>query len=87
MYPVDLMKVCSARLMYAMCLLTINALQTRLQILNPSPTALYSGLSNAMVTITRVEGFRSLWKGLSSVVLGAGQCGIFRSSNAIIISC
>ncbi|KAJ9666429.1 Fe(2+) transporter [Coniosporium apollinis] len=50
----------------------VDLLKTRMQIINPSPTALYSGLSNAMVTITRVEGFRTLWKGLSSVVLGAG---------------
>jgi hypothetical protein len=33
---------------------------------------MYSGISNAMVTISRVEGFRTLWKGLSSVVMGAG---------------
>jgi hypothetical protein len=26
-----------------------------------------------MVTISRVEGFRTLWKGLSSVVMGAGR--------------
>jgi hypothetical protein len=25
-----------------------------------------------MFTITKVEGFRSLWRGLSSVVVGAG---------------
>jgi hypothetical protein len=34
---------------------------------------MYSGISNAMVTISRVEGFRTLWKGLSSVVMGAGR--------------
>lgn len=43
-----------------------------MQIVNPSPAAVYTGISNAMVTISRVEGFRSLWRGLSSVVLGAG---------------
>jgi transmembrane carrier protein len=43
-----------------------------MQVVNPSPTAVYSGISNAMVTITRVEGFRTLWRGLSSVVVGAG---------------
>ncbi|KAF2459566.1 mitochondrial carrier domain-containing protein [Lineolata rhizophorae] len=50
----------------------IDLLKTRMQIVNPSPTAVYSGLSNAMVTISRAEGFRTLWRGLSSVVLGAG---------------
>lgn len=33
---------------------------------------MYTGISNAMVTISRVEGFRTLWRGLSSVILGAG---------------
>jgi hypothetical protein len=43
-----------------------------MQVVSPSPTAVYTGISNAMVTISRVEGFRTLWRGLSSVVLGAG---------------
>jgi asparaginyl-tRNA synthetase len=43
-----------------------------MQIVNPSPTAMYTGISNAMVTISRVEGFRTLWRGLSSVIIGAG---------------
>jgi len=43
-----------------------------MQVVNPSPSAAYSGISNAMFTITKVEGFRSLWRGLSSVVVGAG---------------
>jgi hypothetical protein len=46
--------------------------KTRIQILNPSPGAMYSGISNAMVTISRVEGITTLWRGLSSVVMGAG---------------
>jgi hypothetical protein len=43
-----------------------------MQIVNPSPSAMYSGISNAMVTISRAEGFWSLWRGLSSVIMGAG---------------
>ncbi|KAF1956646.1 mitochondrial carrier [Byssothecium circinans] len=50
----------------------VDLLKTRMQLINPSPTAMYSGISNAMVTISRVEGFRTLWRGLSSVVVGAG---------------
>ncbi|KAF2444172.1 mitochondrial carrier [Karstenula rhodostoma CBS 690.94] len=50
----------------------IDLLKTRMQVVNPSPTAVYSGISNAMVTISRVEGFRTLWRGLSSVIVGAG---------------
>ncbi|KAH8727118.1 mitochondrial carrier domain-containing protein [Phaeosphaeriaceae sp. PMI808] len=50
----------------------VDLLKTRIQIINPAPGAMYSGISNAMVTISRVEGFRALWRGLSSVVMGAG---------------
>ncbi|KAK8182991.1 hypothetical protein BKA81DRAFT_325879 [Phyllosticta paracitricarpa] len=50
----------------------IDLLKTRMQVANPSPAAVYSGISNAMITITRLEGFRTLWRGVSSVVLGAG---------------
>jgi len=46
--------------------------QTRMQIINPSPGAIYTGISNAFSTIARVEGGRSLWRGVSSVVVGAG---------------
>lgn len=46
--------------------------QTRMQIVTTSPTAVYSGLSNAVITISRVEGVRSLWRGVSSVIVGAG---------------
>ncbi|KAG9192359.1 hypothetical protein G6011_11093 [Alternaria panax] len=50
----------------------VDLLKTRMQIVNPSPSAMYSGISNAMVTISRAEGFWSLWRGLSSVIMGAG---------------
>lgn len=43
-----------------------------MQVANPSPAAVYTGISNAMITITRLEGFRTLWRGVSSVVMGAG---------------
>lgn len=47
--------------------------QTRMQIVNPAPSAMYSGISNAMVTISRAEGLGTLWRGLSSVIMGAGR--------------
>ncbi|KAF2096531.1 mitochondrial carrier [Rhizodiscina lignyota] len=51
----------------------IDLLKTRMQIVNPNSTApMYTGISNAMVTIMRAEGFRNLWRGVSSVVMGAG---------------
>jgi hypothetical protein len=41
---------------------------------------MYSGISNAMVTISRVEGFTALWRGLSSVVMGAGGLTSYKAS-------
>ncbi|KAK5721597.1 Fe(2+) transporter [Elasticomyces elasticus] len=50
----------------------IDLLKTRMQVVNPTPAAIYSGLGNAIATISRVEGYLSLWRGLSSVIVGAG---------------
>ncbi|KAI1986907.1 Fe(2+) transporter [Ophidiomyces ophidiicola] len=50
----------------------VDLLKTRMQVLNPSAGGLYTGLSNAFTTISRVEGWRTLWKGVSSVIVGAG---------------
>ncbi|KAI9657284.1 MAG: asparaginyl-tRNA synthetase [Trizodia sp. TS-e1964] len=50
----------------------IDVIKTRMQILNPSPTAVYTSLSNAVARISSTEGIRSLWRGISSVALGAG---------------
>ncbi|MCJ1307777.1 Fe(2+) transporter [Agyrium rufum] len=50
----------------------IDLLKTRMQVINPSPGGIYTGLTNAVTTIARIEGFRSLWKGVPSVILGAG---------------
>ena len=43
-----------------------------MQIINPSAGGLYSGLSNAISTIYRIEGIRTLWRGVTSVIVGAG---------------
>ncbi|OQO01596.1 hypothetical protein B0A48_12632 [Cryoendolithus antarcticus] len=50
----------------------IDLLKTRMQVVNPTPAAIYTGLGNAIATISRVEGYMSLWRGLSSVIVGAG---------------
>jgi hypothetical protein len=47
--------------------------QTRMQVVNPTPAAIYTGIGNAISTISRAEGYMSLWRGVSSVVLGAGE--------------
>ncbi|WPG98040.1 Hypothetical protein R9X50_00082400 [Acrodontium crateriforme] len=50
----------------------IDLLKTRMQVVNPTPAAIYTGIGNAISTISRAEGYMSLWRGLSSVVVGAG---------------
>ncbi|KAJ5564553.1 mitochondrial carrier [Penicillium frequentans] len=50
----------------------VDLLKTRMQILHPSTGGLYTGLTNAVSTIYRIEGWRTLWKGVSSVIVGAG---------------
>ncbi|KAI9175752.1 Fe(2+) transporter [Blastocladiella emersonii ATCC 22665] len=50
----------------------VDAVKTRLQILSPTPQALYSGTMNAFAKISSTEGVRALWRGVSSVVVGAG---------------
>lgn len=46
--------------------------QTRMQILNPTPSAVYNGVIQGTFRIARGEGVLSLWRGMSSVVVGAG---------------
>lgn len=74
MYPVDMLKVRDSIRSCDPCWTRmLTAGQTRMQVINPGPAATYTNsIANALVTVSRVEGFRSLWKGLSSVVLGAG---------------
>ena len=43
-----------------------------MQILNPSTTPAYSGVLRSTLQIARGEGFFSLWRGMSSVIVGAG---------------
>lgn len=46
--------------------------QTRMQVVSASPSAVYTGVSHAMATISRLEGAKTLWRGVSSVIVGAG---------------
>lgn len=77
MYPVDLLKVSlylkSYRARQEDSDTDMNIQQTRLQVVNPTPAAIYTGIGNAISTISRAEGYMSLWRGLSSVVVGAGK--------------
>lgn len=46
--------------------------QTRMQVYTTQPQAIYSGVTNAFSTISAQEGARRLWRGVGSVILGAG---------------
>ena len=43
-----------------------------MQVFATSPVAVYSGVGNAFTRISSTEGMRALWRGVSSVILGAG---------------
>ena len=70
MYPVDMLKVFLYP--HGPCWLCAEVPQTRLQVLKPAEGGLYTGMHQAFWKIRRIEGFRSMWKGVSSVIVGAG---------------
>lgn len=43
-----------------------------MQVFATSPAAVYTGMGNAFSRISSTEGMRALWRGVSSVILGAG---------------
>jgi hypothetical protein len=43
-----------------------------MQVFATSPAAVYTGVGNAFTRISSTEGIRTLWRGVSSVILGAG---------------
>ncbi|KIM44989.1 hypothetical protein M413DRAFT_368034 [Hebeloma cylindrosporum] len=50
----------------------VDSIKTRMQVFATSPVAIYSGVGNAFSRISSTEGMRALWRGVSSVILGAG---------------
>ncbi|KAJ3005926.1 Fe(2+) transporter [Thoreauomyces humboldtii] len=50
----------------------LDSVKTRMQVLSPNPQAIYSGVVNALSRISTAEGSRALWRGVSSVIVGAG---------------
>lgn len=70
MYPVDMLKVgLGLRDLFQQ---KAHAPQTRLQILKPAQGGVYTSLGNAFWKIRSVEGGGRMWKGVSSVIIGAG---------------
>lgn len=43
-----------------------------MQVYSTQPAAIYSGMGEAFTRISTTEGTRRLWRGVNSVVLGAG---------------
>jgi solute carrier family 25 iron transporter 28/37 len=43
-----------------------------MQVFSASPAAVYSGIGNAFTRISSTEGARTLWRGVASVIAGAG---------------
>ncbi|KAF9221337.1 mitochondrial carrier [Gyrodon lividus] len=50
----------------------IDSIKTRMQVFATSPAAVYTGIGNAFTRISSTEGMRTLWRGVSSVIIGAG---------------
>lgn len=53
-----------------------------MQIINPAAGGLYTGLSHAISTIYRIEGLRTLWRGVTSVIIGAGVLNLVKSGKS-----
>jgi hypothetical protein len=51
---------------------TNNCAQTRMQIVSPSAGTVYKGMIQSTMRIASGEGILNLWRGMSSVVVGAG---------------
>lgn len=55
----------------------IDLLKTRMQVIGPNTSSsvatAYSGISQAIISIGKTEGLRNLWRGVGSVVIGAGE--------------
>ncbi|CAG8951643.1 hypothetical protein HYFRA_00005443 [Hymenoscyphus fraxineus] len=54
------------------CMYPMDNVKTRMQVLHKTPSAVYNGVISSLARIQTVEGTRALWRGMSSVVIGAG---------------
>ncbi|KAH8592375.1 mitochondrial carrier domain-containing protein [Bisporella sp. PMI_857] len=54
------------------CVYPVDAIKTRMQILTSGPSAGYNGILTGGYRMASKEGFSSLWRGVSSVAMGAG---------------
>ncbi|KAJ1659781.1 Fe(2+) transporter [Dispira simplex] len=49
-----------------------DSIKTRMQVIHTNPQAIYTGVMQAASHIGHTEGLRTLWRGVNSVILGAG---------------
>ena len=70
MFPVDSIKVSHNLRLDGWY--SSRQLQTRMQVFATSPAAVYTGIGNAFTRISSTEGMRALWRGVTSVIMGAG---------------
>lgn len=47
-------------------------LQTRMQVIPITPTSAYNTLYSSLTRVATTDGLRTLWKGVNSVIMGAG---------------
>jgi len=50
----------------------VDSIKTRMQVFATNQAAIYTGVGNAFSRISSTEGLRALWRGVNSVILGAG---------------
>ncbi|TKY85027.1 hypothetical protein EX895_006107 [Sporisorium graminicola] len=50
----------------------VDVIRTRMQVLSATPAATYTGVLQAFNRISSLEGMRTLWRGVASVIMGAG---------------
>jgi Mitochondrial carrier protein len=72
MFPVDSIKVSQNDTGQQRFSTLKSPSQTRMQVFATSQAAVYTGIGNAFTRISSTEGMRALWRGVSSVILGAG---------------
>jgi len=44
-----------------------------MQVVRPTPTAVYTGITHAVSRIASTEGALTMWRGMTSVIMGAGM--------------
>jgi hypothetical protein len=57
-----------------------------MQIINPSANAIYKGMIQGTMKIASGEGVLKLWRGMSSVVVGAGMSSLIWGRKCLLLT-